>query len=46
MMVPRKSMQMDLKKQEKELTDDISNLTKKVGNFDVPASLKNTEHQT
>lgn len=31
MMVPRKTMEEELKGQEKELSDDISNLHKKVG---------------
>ena len=31
MMVPRKTMEQELKAQEKELTDDINNLNKKVG---------------
>jgi len=30
MMVPRKTMEKELKTQEKELTDDINNLNKKV----------------
>jgi hypothetical protein len=30
MMVPRKEMEKELKVQEKELTDDITNLNKKV----------------
>jgi hypothetical protein len=30
-MVPRKEMEKELKDQEKELSDDITNLTKKVG---------------
>jgi hypothetical protein len=30
MMVPRKTMEKELKTQEKELTDDITNLNKKV----------------
>ncbi len=30
-MVPRPSMEKDLRQEEKELTDDIKNLEKKVG---------------
>ena len=30
MMMPRKAMDDDLKQQEKELTDDVNNLNKKV----------------
>ena len=35
MQVPRPVMDSDLKANEKELTDDINNLTKKVCNFSV-----------
>lgn len=38
-MVPRKEMEAELKVQEKELTDDITSLNKKVSSFDSSATV-------